>query len=170
MMNNEEFPFSLEAQQKRQEEKRMCRELAEKITEEGFNVIPVWHLSLEHIDFTHQVDILDNDYLTEGYTLIQAYGISKLFNKLGEQGKFLQENDDIFFEGEFAENSFCRIINRWKNNEPTIPATIIIPNNTDYLFAIDGKHRLKLANYFGAETVPIILPNKQKVEILNMLK
>lgn len=170
-MNEEEINDYWEKSQRRSAQVDECNQLAKEIIKDKRGITPLWHMRIEDMDFSLQKHKLDKEYLIEGYLLIQCVGLQHWFEKLSDsgQGEFLAKND-VFSNDEFDEFAFCTIANHWRKGEPLIPATIIIPNGLNYLFAVDGKHRLKLANYLEVETIPLIVPKIQETQILALLE
>ena len=59
----------------------------------------------------------------------------------------------------FADRKTCRVIEHWKKGEKQIPPTILFNRSVGINFAQDGRHRLKVAYYYGASEIPIIILN-----------
>lgn len=78
--------------------------------------------------------------------------------------------------------TISRVWDHWLNNQKLIPPTIIIFDQrymdllvpggipSRELQPIDGKHRLNVAYYFGAETMPIIVLERQVLSIRRRLR
>jgi len=137
-----------------------CKALAKKFKSGALDGLkPLWHIKNEDIDFLKQKDQLDEELLVEGYTIIPAVNFDKLLHSFyANQGSFINDKKIINRNG-FIDTQLCRIVEHWQNEEALIPPIIIFNKGLSQNWPADGKHRMKVAYYFGVKDIPIIIPN-----------
>jgi hypothetical protein len=143
------------------------------------NINPLWHLKNDDIDFNNQKDQLRPDLIDEGFTIIQNVDIELLLDCMLDGYQDLVR-DKILYNEEQNETNISGVIDKWLSNIKLIPPTILIwdtivdqtgilKKDTEKLFVQDGKHRINVAYYYGAKTLPIVVINKQLARMKTIL-
>ena len=129
---------------------------------------PLWHTEIDSIDLNKQNENLNADLLEDGFTILHNIDIEFLFDKMypGNPEMFREKN---LYNKELDDLKISGVIDNWFKNVKLIPPTILVINNTNYVFPTDGKHRINVAYYFGATTLPIFVINKQLDKIKSIL-
>lgn len=143
------------------------------------NISPLWHVNEKDIDFNNQNNILRPDLLEDGFKNIENVDIESLLNCMLDGYQDLVR-EKILYNEEQDETNISGVIDKWMNNIKLIPPTILIwdtivnrtgilEEDKEKLFVQDGKHRINVAYYFGAKTLPILVINKQLERIKTIL-
>lgn len=143
------------------------------------NISPLWHINEKDIDFDNQKNELRPDLLEDGFTIIENVDIESLLDCMFDGYQDLVR-EKILYNEEQDETNISGVIDKWLNKIKLIPPTILIwdtivdqtgilKEDTDKLFVQDGKHRINVAYYFGANTLPILVINKQLKRIKTIL-
>jgi len=152
----------------------------EKIKKEQENGIynsiqPWWHYTKDDIDLKKQGDEIKPELIEESYSILEV-NLRFLISKFDP---ILQEiyNDKILYHERQDKLKISTIIYYWRDENPLIPPTILCRDSTigkgiedsDILFPQDGKHRINIANFYGADMIPIIVVNKQLEKVKRIL-
>ena len=133
---------------------------------------PLWHTDINEIDLDQQRDNLCKDLLDEGFTILQNINIELLFDKM-QSGNPEMFRERELYNGDLLDWKISDVIDNWMNNIKLIPPTILVIDNsisdTFKIFPTDGKHRINVAYYFGATTIPIFVVNKELEKIKRIL-
>jgi hypothetical protein len=140
---------------------------------------PLWNTENKDIDFNKQKDKLREDLLEDGFTIIENVDIELLLDCMFDGYPDLVR-EKILYNEEQNETNISDVIDKWLSNTKLIPPTIlvldtivdqsgILKEDTNKLFVHDGKHRINVAYYFGAKTLPILVINKQLTRIKTIL-
>lgn len=137
---------------------------------------PLWHTDISEIDLSKQRENLQNDLLDEGFTILQNIDIELLFDKM-QPGNPEMFREKELYNDDLNDWKISDVIDNWINNVKLIPPTILVIdkvidksiNDTCKIFPTDGKHRINVAYYFGATTIPIFVVNKQLEKIKTIL-
>ena len=137
---------------------------------------PLWHTDINEIDLSKQRENLRSDLLDEGFTILQNINIELLFDKM-QSGNPEMFREKELYNDDLNDWKISDVIDNWLNNVKLIPPTILVIdkvidktiNDTCKLFPTDGKHRINVAYYFGASTIPIFVVNKQLDKIKTIL-
>lgn len=131
------------------------------------NLIPLWHHDENQIDFERQGDEIDPDFFSEGFTILEA-DIRVLFKSFDPlwTSMFLRKE---LYKKEQCPDKISGVVYHWMQGIHLIPPTILNVHDSDCLFPADGKHRLNVAYFFGAETIPIIVANKQLEKVKRIM-
>lgn len=127
----------------------------------------LWHTEQMNIDFEKQGGLAGKNHFSEGYKIIEV-NIHDLINS------FLPHEIPVYMRKELFKKEQCEhqtsgVIYKWLQGIPLIPPTILDIHNNGCLYPIDGKHRLNVAYFFGAETIPIIVANTQLEKVKQIL-
>jgi len=141
------------------------------------DIKPHWHTNVEEIDLSKQRENLGQDLLEEGFTILDSVDIELLFDKMspGNPEMFREKN---LYNEDLCDLKISDVLDKWINKVRLIPPTILVfdktiyksIDNTNQLFATDGKHRINVAYYYGATQIPILVINKQLDKIKSILK
>ncbi len=117
-----------------------------------------WHLSVNDIDFSCQREQINDDLLSEGYTLIPDVEVESLLDSMQDGNPELYRRKSLF--GKYwSDYKICDVINHWQSDTRLIPPTIIFNRLLNKIYVAEGKHRLNVAYFFGCKVLPIIVPN-----------
>ena len=130
---------------------------------------PIWHSSVDKIDLKSQPHQLDEELLVEGFSFIPNVDMEDLLQSFQKAFTPFIRDKKIFNSKGFVDTQTCRIIEEWLSGKPLIPPLIIMNTLLDETYPADGKHRLKIAYYLGAKTLPIIVPNIHKERVLELI-
>ncbi|EOW9210584.1 TPA: hypothetical protein PX804_003327 [Vibrio cholerae] len=158
-----------EEHQRRVEERKFCNKIMDLHDKDALNPVkPCWHLDKRYIDFDNQGFHLSDELCEKGYTLIPAVDVETLLDAMQSGNPELYRSKSLFHE-DWSDQKICNVVKHWQNSEKLIPPTIIYNYFLERLYVADGKHRFNVAYYFGAECMPIIVPNVQLEKIKAML-
>jgi hypothetical protein len=137
---------------------------------------PLWHTDINDIDLSKQRENLRDDLLDEGFTILQNINIELLFDKM-QSGNPEMFREKELYNDDLNDWKISDVIDNWLNKVKLIPPTILVIdkvidksiNDTCKIFPTDGKHRINVAYYFGATTIPIFVVNKQLEKIKTIL-
>lgn len=137
---------------------------------------PLWHTDINDIDLSKQRHNLTAYLLIDGFTILQDIDIELLFSKMypGNPEMFKEK---ILYNDDLIDWQISDIIDNWRNNIKLIPPTILVMDkvidnsieNSCQIFPTDGKHRINVAYYYGAEAIPIFVINRQLDKIKRIL-
>ncbi len=133
------------------------------------DIKPAWHTDIESIDFSKQRHELDEKLMTGDYTVehVKIEHLLASFNRANAD--FFRDKTIIHSYG-FADRKICRVIEHWKNGTKLIPPTILFNDLAGFNYAVDGKHRLKVAYYYGVDEIPIIIPISHLKQIMKHVR
>ena len=139
-------------------------------------VTPLWHTEKSGINFKLQGDEIDPELLSEGYEILEV-DIETLFKCFDSGLPEMYLRKELYNKKQ-TEEKISGVIHKWQQGVPLIPPTILCRDSSlifwnedsDVLMPQDGKHRLNVAYFFGATTIPIIVVNKQFEKVRRILK
>lgn len=131
---------------------------------------PLWILNPELIDFSNQPDQLIDELLVDGYTLVERVDIESLVNSFERGNALFLRDKKLTNSHGFADRKICRVLEHWNNEERLIPPTILFNHSLGLNFAQDGKHRLKVAYYYGVAEILIIIPNVHLAQVMRNIQ
>lgn len=139
-------------------------------------VTPLWHIEQNNINFDLQGDKISPDLLSNGYTIlnVKLENLIKSFDS-GLPEMYLRKQ---LYNKKQSDEKISGVILKWLQGTPLIPPTILCRDSSlsfwnedsDVLMPQDGKHRINVAYFFGAKTIPIIVMNKQLEKVKQILK
>jgi hypothetical protein len=167
----------VEADKKIRERNKRHKEIQELFNSSKLTALnPLWHTDLNDIDLSKQRENLRDDLLEDGFTILQNIDIELLFDKMpsGNPELFREKN---LYNDDLNDWKISDVIDNWLNNIKLIPPTILVIDkiidsfieDTCQIFPTDGKHRINVAYYYGATTIPIFVVNKQLEKIKTIL-
>lgn len=157
------------ADERMRERNKRHREIVDLFNSSKLTTLqPLWHTDIESIDLNKQRENLTDDLLEDGFTILQNIDIEVLFDKMysGNPEMFREKK---LYNKELDDLKISGVIDNWLNNVKLIPPTILVIDNTYKVFPTDGKHRINVAYYYGATTIPIFVINKQLDKIKQIL-
>lgn len=166
-MNDKEY-YSIENQIKRNEESRE-READKKrfkklLNDPNFLIVPQWHLLKPDIDF---LKLEDDQHIELGdVDSYELYIITKeeLFRILDESFSSVYIKTKIWKNHD--NDKIIKVLQNWEKNIKLIPPVVTFNFYSKKFNIQDGKHRFAVANYFEAETIPIIILKNEEVNFL----
>jgi len=140
------------------------------------NITPIWHTTARRIDFNKQKHQLPDKYLEDGFTILKNVDIEILINST-TPGNIEMYGERLLYHPDLQDWKIDDILHYWYNNTKLIPPTITLLDETleyydvdrNELYISDGTHRINVANFYGAKTIPIIVSNKQLERIKDFL-
>lgn len=139
------------------------------------SIAPLWITQQEQIDFTHQGNNTYSNLITDGYTILSVNLENLLSCFDSDQAKMYRKMR--MYNGQQEPVKIGGVIHSWLIGVTLIPPTILcrdslvssFAKDSDILFPQDGKHRINVAYCSGAETIPIIVWNKQLDKVKRIL-
>lgn len=140
-----------------------------------------WHLNVEEIDLSLQRDGYRKELLVGGITIIPDVDIELLLNSMTKENAAMFRRKELY-EQDLPDMAISKVVNYWIHGTKLIPPTImvftqeyaetlnisIIPSKE--LQPVDGKHRLKVAYFFGVKQIPILVRTIQAPIIKKTLR
>ncbi len=167
----------MEADNRMRERNKRHQEIVKLYKSSKLNdVTPLWHTTIEEIDLAKQRENLREDLLEEGFKIIENINIELLFDKMSS-GNPDMFREKVLYNDDLNDWKISDVLDNWINGTKLIPPTILVIDktidnmvtDTNELFATDGKHRLNVAYYYGATSIPIFVVNKQLDKIKTIL-
>jgi hypothetical protein len=127
-----------------------------------------WHVNLSDINFFDLNNSEIFELLRDGLEIIDVVSIQKLIEAMPEEWLDLFEDRQLFHDDLGASN-IANVIQHWRDGQKLIPPIITLMDNNEEVYPADGKHRVNVAYFFNADTIPIIVPKSQKDRIIELL-
>jgi hypothetical protein len=171
-ISEEELQRFIEQRQNLVKENKECEEIKKKLKNNEIKDLEIlWHTNYNHIDFSLQKDQIDDNTISNGWTIIESIDVDTLLNSMAVTDKEIYSKV-ILFNPDANDRQLCEIIKFWLREEKLIPPTVIAKPDIEginKIYLLDGKHRFNVAYYFGIERLPIIVLNNHLDEVKRLL-
>ena len=127
----------------------------DKISADAKKLTPVWHETVDAIDFDLQPDNeFSAPYNTRDFQIYKS-PLADLIKALAPIYRQVYAKPTLF-NTQHDKDKLIGVVDCWKNGEALIPPMLMDAGNNE-LLPLDGKHRLKVACFNGVEEVYFIL-------------
>lgn len=171
-MNHEEFK---EFMQRKQDptgfwkKKREAREEIKRKLDQGedLKISIAWKTDKNEINLNDQPENFD-EVIDGNYSIIEDVDIEKLLN-ISYAANSALFRERVLLNNDLDEDKILQVLVHWSNGESLIPPHFRIINENE-LMQSDGKHRINVAYFYRAKSIPIIVANSEFDEITKRLE